>query len=149
MNWKKYGRKWSWPKPRYYPDICMEGLINSRKISVRIAGLRAEIWILYLPNTTQGWWLLDREVLSTIDLYLQYMSNNSSYKRSKIAMNEYLNYIMYLSFPVLLTNDTYNNIMQTFQCTWLRHKWKVSRLLSRTSKDGENCKRLGTVNLDK
>jgi hypothetical protein len=26
MNWKGYGRKWSWPSLRYYPSIYLEGL---------------------------------------------------------------------------------------------------------------------------
>jgi hypothetical protein len=24
MNWKGYGRKWSWPNLRQYPSICLE-----------------------------------------------------------------------------------------------------------------------------
>jgi hypothetical protein len=26
MNWKGYGRKWSWPNLRYYPRISLEVL---------------------------------------------------------------------------------------------------------------------------
>jgi hypothetical protein len=26
MNWKGYGREWSWPNLRYYPGIFLEGL---------------------------------------------------------------------------------------------------------------------------
>jgi hypothetical protein len=40
VNWKGCGRKRSWPNSRYYPGIWLEGL---RKISVRIAGLQADI----------------------------------------------------------------------------------------------------------
>jgi hypothetical protein len=34
MNWREYGRKWSWPNLRYYPGICLEGLRkNTENIS--------------------------------------------------------------------------------------------------------------------
>jgi hypothetical protein len=33
MNWKGYGRKWSWPNVQYYPGICLEGL---RKIMKKL-----------------------------------------------------------------------------------------------------------------
>jgi hypothetical protein len=42
MNWKGYGRKWSWNNVRYYPGIFLEGLRKTVK-NVRLAGLRAEI----------------------------------------------------------------------------------------------------------
>jgi hypothetical protein len=31
MNWKGYGRKWSWPNFRYYPGICVEELRKTMK----------------------------------------------------------------------------------------------------------------------
>jgi hypothetical protein len=37
---------------RYYPSIRLEGLTKPTNISVRRAGLLAEIWTLDLPNTT-------------------------------------------------------------------------------------------------
>jgi hypothetical protein len=43
MNWKGYGRKWSWPNLRYYPGIFLEGLWKTTKISGRIAGLWREV----------------------------------------------------------------------------------------------------------
>jgi hypothetical protein len=43
MNWKRCRRKLSWPNLRH-PGICLEGLRKATKKSVRIAGLRAEIW---------------------------------------------------------------------------------------------------------
>jgi hypothetical protein len=36
-----------------YPSICLEGLRIMTKSSVRIAGLRAEIWTRELSNTKQ------------------------------------------------------------------------------------------------
>jgi hypothetical protein len=50
MNWKGHGRKRSWYKYRYYPGIFLEGLNKTTEISVRISGLRAEIWIKDLSN---------------------------------------------------------------------------------------------------
>jgi hypothetical protein len=44
------GRKRSWPKLRYYPGICLEGLRKTTKTSVRIAGLRVKIWTRDLPS---------------------------------------------------------------------------------------------------
>jgi hypothetical protein len=29
MNWKECGKKWSWPKLRYYHSICLERLRKS------------------------------------------------------------------------------------------------------------------------
>jgi hypothetical protein len=49
MNWKRCGRKWSWPNLRYYPDICLEGLRKTTR-NLRIAGLQAEISTQILPN---------------------------------------------------------------------------------------------------
>jgi hypothetical protein len=43
INWKGYGRKWQWPNLRYYPDIFLEGLRKTMKISVRRDSLWAEI----------------------------------------------------------------------------------------------------------
>jgi hypothetical protein len=51
VNWKWFGRKRSWPNTMYYPGIRLEGLRTTTKTSVRIAGLRTEIWTLDLPNT--------------------------------------------------------------------------------------------------
>jgi hypothetical protein len=31
MNWKGYGRKWSWANLGYYPRICLEGLRKTTK----------------------------------------------------------------------------------------------------------------------
>jgi hypothetical protein len=53
MSGKGYGRKRSWPKSRYYPGICKEGLKKTTNSSVRVAGLLAEIGNLNLPNTKQ------------------------------------------------------------------------------------------------
>jgi hypothetical protein len=41
MNWKGFGRKQSWPN--FNPGIDLEGPKKTRKISVRIADLQAEI----------------------------------------------------------------------------------------------------------
>jgi hypothetical protein len=53
MNWKDCGRKRSWPNLRHYTGICLEGLRQPRKASVRIAALRAEILRRELLNTKQ------------------------------------------------------------------------------------------------
>ncbi|KDR20575.1 hypothetical protein L798_04594 [Zootermopsis nevadensis] len=39
-----------WPNGRYYPDICLEGLREIWKTSVRKAGLRAKIWTQEAPR---------------------------------------------------------------------------------------------------
>jgi hypothetical protein len=31
MNWKGYGRKWSWPNLKYYAGTCLEGLKKTTK----------------------------------------------------------------------------------------------------------------------
>jgi hypothetical protein len=31
MNWNGFGRKWSWPNPRYYSGIYLEGLKKTTK----------------------------------------------------------------------------------------------------------------------
>lgn len=55
VNWKRCVLKWSLPL-RYYSRIFLEGLRKTqRKLSFRIAGARAEIWIRDLPNTKQNW----------------------------------------------------------------------------------------------
>jgi hypothetical protein len=33
MNFKGCGRRRSWPNLRYYPDICLEGLRKTTKLS--------------------------------------------------------------------------------------------------------------------
>jgi hypothetical protein len=43
MNWKGYGRNWSWPNLRYYPSIYLEGLRKTTKASEGIACLQAKI----------------------------------------------------------------------------------------------------------
>jgi hypothetical protein len=43
MNGKAYGRKRLSPNLRYYPGVSMEGLRETKKNLIRIAGLRAEI----------------------------------------------------------------------------------------------------------
>jgi hypothetical protein len=53
MNWKERGRKRSWPNLRYYTSNCLEGLRKIAQASVGIAGLRAEVLSLDLPNTKQ------------------------------------------------------------------------------------------------
>jgi hypothetical protein len=50
MNSRGCGRKRSFPNLRFYPGICLEGLRKTTKASVRIAGLRAEVWAQDLPN---------------------------------------------------------------------------------------------------
>jgi hypothetical protein len=55
MNWKEYGRKWSWPNLKYYPGICLDGLSKTTETSVTFAGLRAEIWIPDLQNKQERW----------------------------------------------------------------------------------------------
>jgi hypothetical protein len=46
MNGKGCGRKLSWPKIRYYPSICLDGLKKTmKKPQVRIDGLQVEICI--------------------------------------------------------------------------------------------------------
>jgi hypothetical protein len=45
MNWKLFGKKRTWPNFRFYYGSWLEGLRNTTKTSVRIAGLRAEILI--------------------------------------------------------------------------------------------------------
>jgi hypothetical protein len=42
MNWKGYGRMWSWANETYYPSICLDGLMKIGKTLMK-AGLRAEI----------------------------------------------------------------------------------------------------------
>jgi hypothetical protein len=43
MNCKEFGINLPWPKISFYPGIRLEGLRKTRQISMRIAGLRAEI----------------------------------------------------------------------------------------------------------
>jgi hypothetical protein len=31
INWKRFGRKWSWPNFKYYPGIRLEGVGKSTK----------------------------------------------------------------------------------------------------------------------
>jgi hypothetical protein len=31
MNWRRYGRQWSWCNSRYYPGLCLEGLTEFTK----------------------------------------------------------------------------------------------------------------------
>jgi len=38
-------RKWPWPILRYYPDICLDGLKNTRRTSVKTVGFLAKIQI--------------------------------------------------------------------------------------------------------
>lgn len=55
------GKKQSWSNLRYYPSICLAGLRKTTK-TVRIAGVRAEIWIRHLPNVRQEYEPLDHDV---------------------------------------------------------------------------------------
>jgi hypothetical protein len=48
MNWMGFGRKRSWHESKYYPDIYLERLRKSRKTSVVIADVPAEIRIEHL-----------------------------------------------------------------------------------------------------
>jgi hypothetical protein len=43
MNWKEYGRKWSWPNLRYYSSIFKKELRKEKKTSGRITCPQAEI----------------------------------------------------------------------------------------------------------
>jgi hypothetical protein len=45
----------------FYPDICIEGL-SKTKNNIRLAGLRAEFWTLYISNTRQECQPLGRDV---------------------------------------------------------------------------------------
>jgi hypothetical protein len=59
MNWKEFGRKLSWPNSRW---ICLVELRKITKTSVRIAGLRAEIWTRNIPNSKQECYPPDHDV---------------------------------------------------------------------------------------
>jgi hypothetical protein len=61
MNWKGYGRKQSWPNLRYYPEICLEGLRETMKTSLRTANLWAEVRTR-VTNTKQKYSALDHVV---------------------------------------------------------------------------------------
>jgi hypothetical protein len=50
MNWKGRGGKRFFFKLKYYTDICLEELRNTMKVSVRTAGVTAEIRTDPLPN---------------------------------------------------------------------------------------------------
>jgi hypothetical protein len=48
MNWKGFGTKRLASFLRYYPGIRLEELRKTTKLSVRIAGLRAEMSVHYI-----------------------------------------------------------------------------------------------------
>jgi hypothetical protein len=55
-NCKRWRTKRSWPTIRYYPGICRDWLRNdTKKTSVKLAGLRAEIWIRDPPKRRQDY----------------------------------------------------------------------------------------------
>jgi hypothetical protein len=62
VTWEEIGSKRSWPNLRYYTGTSWRDWGKSRKNSIRIAGLRAEIWAQNLPNTTQECYTLDNDV---------------------------------------------------------------------------------------
>jgi hypothetical protein len=68
VNWKRCGRKRSWPNLRYYPSICLEGLRETTK-NLRINGLQAEMWTRDPSNTKKDCLPLDHDVrLLTVSL---------------------------------------------------------------------------------
>jgi hypothetical protein len=50
MNWKCFGRKWSWPNFNVLSQYSLR-LSKIRKPSVRIAGIPVEIWTREILNT--------------------------------------------------------------------------------------------------
>jgi hypothetical protein len=74
MNWKGRGGKRLFLKLRYYTDICLEELRNTMKVSVRTAGVTAEIRTDSLSNKrwhsvslTAGNWKVTSRIIA--DLY--------------------------------------------------------------------------------
>jgi hypothetical protein len=51
INWKGCGRKWKWPNRFNIPTFSRNDLGKQLKVSVRIAGVLAEIRTEHLPKT--------------------------------------------------------------------------------------------------
>jgi hypothetical protein len=63
MNWKVHGRKRSWHKVKVLSQhLPRRNWVKPRKTSVRIAGLRADIWTWDVSNTKQECSPLDHDV---------------------------------------------------------------------------------------
>jgi hypothetical protein len=69
MNWKRWEKKPPWPSLRYCPDICLGEKEITRKISVKIDGLRADIWTRDLPSVKQC-----QELWYNLLLHMKYSS---------------------------------------------------------------------------
>jgi hypothetical protein len=73
MNWKRWGKKRSWPDLRYYVSVCLEGL---KKTSVTNAGLQDEISVPglaeYQPGEMKGYFTTLKSRDSSVGIALGY-----------------------------------------------------------------------------
>jgi hypothetical protein len=111
MNWKGCRSRWSWPNWKYYSSIAYGDWRKPRETSVRITGLRADIWTLDLPKTKQEWKPLDYEFL--FDKYCPSISTPVSvlYCCCYVCCDQISD--TYLNFNLCQCSTFYSSVSQT------------------------------------
>jgi hypothetical protein len=138
INWKGYGSKWSWRISRYCPSIHLEGLKQTTKKLVRVAGVLPGSWIEYITNANQWrccgnhlagfvrfialWSEIHKHFLFTfqVNVCLECMSTNmKTLKRRFIrcsAQATITHLKKFIAKKVLNGTEKYRDVSLTFAC---------------------------------